>query len=158
MEARSRRRGLVPCRPVQLGEVDADDARWVRGMLDVTQEEMADLFRVTKFTMCRIESGRAQIPGIVGEFYAALMRGIERFGRIPKPTPSRLDLADQEAVWHAQATDPRAILWGPEPVCLGQRYLRIFSAAYSFGLDAEPGSCIAGTCAHPSPQSSRSPR
>jgi len=80
-----------------------------------------------------------RIPGAMSEVYSALLRGLERFERPQLPT----DPGDVH--WHGEAMSPKSVIWGPEPALLGQRYLRIFLAAYGLGLDAEPGMCVASS-------------
>lgn len=119
--------------------MEASDCRWVRGQLDLGQAELAELFRVDKSSIERIEGARMRIPGAMSEVYNALLRGLERFSRPPAPTDPH------EALWHGEAVSPRSVIWGPEPQLLGQRYLRIFLAAYGLGADAEPGTCTSAS-------------
>lgn len=135
----------------------SSDCQYARQQLGLNRLEMGDFFRVSENTMARIELGMMRIPGYLVEVYEAIFRGLDRFQPQVPPDlahhPHRYLLnQDRLPASLSQAYTAREVLWGPAPVHLGQRYLRIFSAAYGFGLDAEPGHCIAGTCAHPHPR------
>jgi transcriptional regulator with XRE-family HTH domain len=147
----------VPSRPEQVGSVTSSDCQYAREQLGLNRLEMGDFFRVSENTMARIELGMMKIPGYLVEVYEAIFRGLDRFQPPTQPPdladhPQRYLLSQNVPTSLAQAYSPREVLWGPAPLHLGQRYLRIFSAAYGLGLDAEPGLCVAGTCNDPHPR------
>lgn len=153
----------MPARPEQVGSVTSSDCQYAREQLGLNRLEMGDFFRVSENTMARIELGMMKIPGYLVEVYEAIFRGLDRFQPPTQPSdlvehPHRYLLAPPPPGFRdvpaslSHAYSPREVLWGPAPMHLGQRYLRIFSAAYGLGLDAEPGHCMAGTCIDPHPR------
>lgn len=154
----SRRRRFAAPELSRHGSVTPADCRYVRHQFDLSLAEMGEFLRVSDTIVKNYEDGRTEVPGLVVEVYEALFRGLARFSRPVQPTgPVVLDRGawrelDAGDTFVGHGHDPRAVIWGPSPAWHGQRILRVFSAAYGFGLDAEPGHCIAGTCADPTPR------